>query len=196
MRRRLEFFAAQFDFCDLAAQEIEYKSKDTIRLAGQDAVAGVRQRLRPGQGEGLCSQTENGLSVRALMTLLGFAKALTWFRGRPEVSLADVRQVVPWILHEKLAQNPTSPFFDQTGNGVYRLDRVGWIRKAFDLACEEFVRAGPGPRRPGDGNRRRFRPRPGGRAEAEVRKQLNAIETHLDKLARTTKLYAHVRRTC
>src|SRR5579859_6380122 len=28
VRRRLEFFAAQFDFCDLAARDIEYKSKD------------------------------------------------------------------------------------------------------------------------------------------------------------------------
>src|SRR5262249_52324934 len=140
----------------------------------------------------LCSQTENGLSVRALMTLLGFAKAIAWFRGRPEVSLADVRQVVPWILHEKLAQNPTSPYFDQTGHGVYRLDRVGWIRKAFDLACEEFVRLDLDRDDPVAVIDDAFDRGLEGVPEAEVRKQLNAIETHLDKLARTTKLYAHV----
>ena len=62
----------------------------------------------------LCSQTENGLSVRSLLTLLHFVKALAWFRGQPEVSVADVRQIVPWILHEKLVPNLTSPFFDQS----------------------------------------------------------------------------------
>ena len=31
-----------------------------------------------------------------------------------------------------------------------------------------------------------------GVSEAEVRKQLNLIETHLTALAKTTKLYAHV----
>ena len=88
----------------------------------------------------LCSQTENGLSVRALMTLPGFVKALAWFRGQAEVALSDVRNLVPWILHEKLVQNATSPFFDESRNGVYRVDRVAWIRRAFDLACEEYVR--------------------------------------------------------
>lgn len=35
VRRRLEFFAAQFEFMDLAAEQFTYKSKDTARLAGQ-----------------------------------------------------------------------------------------------------------------------------------------------------------------
>src|SRR5262249_47507022 len=140
VRRRLEFFAAQFDFCDLAAQDIEYKSKDTIRLSGKTLAQVCAEDCGRDKVKCLCSQTENGLSVRSLMTLLGFAKALAWFRGRPEVGLDDVRQIVPWILHEKLVQNPTSPFFDQSGHNIYRTDRIAWLRRAFDLACEEFVR--------------------------------------------------------
>jgi MoxR-like ATPase len=192
VRRRLEFFAAQFDFCDLAAREIEYKSKDTIRLAGKTLGQVCAEDCGRDKVKALCSQTENGLSVRSLMTLLAFSKGLAWFRGQPEVSLADVRQIVPWILHEKLVPNLTSPFFDQTGHGVYRIDRVGWLRRAFDLACEEFVRLDLDRDDPVMAIDDAFDRGLEGVPAEEVRKQLNAIETHLTKLAKTTKLYAHV----
>jgi MoxR-like ATPase len=192
LRRRLEFFAAQFDFCDLAAKEIEYKSKDTIHLSGQSLSTVCANDCGRDKVKCLCSQTENGLSVRSLMTLLGFAKGLAWFRGQPETTLEDVRQIVPWILHEKLAQNPTSPFFDQSGNGIYRIDRVAWIRRAFDLACEEFIRLDLDRDDPVAALDNAFDRGLEGLPEPEVLKQLNAIETHLAKLAKHTKLYAHV----
>ena len=126
------------------------------------------------------------------MTLLAFAKGLAWFRGQPEVSLADVRQMVPWILHEKLVQNPTSPFFDQTGHGIYRTDRIAWLRRAFDLACEEFVRLDLDRTDPVGDLDEVFDRGLDGVPEAEVRRQLNAIETRLAALAKGVKLYAHV----
>jgi MoxR-like ATPase len=192
VRRRLEFFAAQFDFCDLAAREIEYKSKDTIRLAGTTLSSVCANDCGRDKVKCLCSQTENGLSVRALLTLLNFSKALAWFRGAPEVALADIRQIVPWILHEKLIQNPTSPFFDQTGNGIYRIDRIAWIRKAFDLACEEFVRLDLDRADPIAAIDDAFDRGLDGVSVADVRKQLNLIETQLTELSKGTKLYAHV----
>jgi hypothetical protein len=192
VRRRLEFFAAQFDFCDLAAQEIEYKSKDTIRLAGKTLSAVCANDCGRDKIKAICSQTENGLSVRALMNILAYAKTLAWFRGSPEVTVADVRQLVPWLLHEKLVPNPTSPFFEQTGNDVYRIDRISWLRKAFDLACEEFVRLDLDRDDPVAAIDDAFERGLDGVPEDEVRKQLNAIETHLATLAKGTKLYAHV----
>jgi MoxR-like ATPase len=192
VRRRLEFFAAQFDFCDLAAREIEYKSKDTIRLAGKTLASVCTNDCGRDKVKCLCSQTENGLSVRSLLTLLHFVKALAWFRGATEVSVADVRQMVPWILHEKLVPNLTSPFFDQTGNDIYRIDRVAWLRTAFDLACEEFVRLDLDRDDPVAAIDDTFDRGLDGVPEAEVRKQLNLIETHLAGLAKNTKLYAHV----
>src|SRR5262249_14207444 len=192
VRRRLEFFAAQFDFCDLAARDIEYKSKDTIRLAGKTLSLVCAEDCGRDKVKALCSQTENGLSVRSLMTLLGFAKGLAWFRGRTEVGLDDVRQIVPWILHEKLVQNPTSPFFDQTGYGIYRVDRIAWLREAFDQSCAEFVRLDLDRNDPVAALDDAFERGLEGVPEAEVRKQLSAIETHLAGLAKNTKLYAHV----
>jgi len=192
VRRRIEFFAAQFDFCDLAAREVEYKSKDTIRLAGKTLASVCANDCGRDKVKCLCSQTENGLSVRSLLTLLHFVKALAWFRGQPEVTLADVRQMVPWILHEKLVPNLTSPYFDQTGNDIYRIDRVGWLRTAFDLACEEFVRLDLDRDDPVAAIDEVFDRGLEGVPEGEVRKQLNVIETLIARLAKTTKLYAHV----
>ena len=192
VRRRLEFFAAQFDFCDLAAEDVEYKSKDTIRLSGKTLSAVCAADCGRDKIKSLCSQTENGLSVRALMTILHFAKTLAWFRGQPEVSLADLRQILPWCLHEKLQPNSTSPFFDQPGASIFRIDRIAWIRKAFDLACEEFVRLDLDRDDPVIGLEERFDRGLDGVAEGEVRKELNAIESLLGRLAKGTKLYAHV----
>ena len=69
-----------------AADQFEYKTKDTAKLAGVDwharwprADTG-RDRLKD-----LGSQTRNGLSVRALMTVLVFVKAMAYFRGSREV---------------------------------------------------------------------------------------------------------------
>jgi hypothetical protein len=192
VRRRIEFFAAQFDFCDLAAQDLEYKSKDTIRIAGRTLSAVCANDCGRDKVKALCSQTENGLSVRSLMTILGFVKALAWFRGSGEAGVDDVRNLVPWILHEKLVQNPTSPFFDQAEHGVFRLDRVAWIRRAFDLACQEYARL--------DLDRddgvavldEEFDKGLDGLPEAEVRRRLAAIESQLAAMAKGTKLYAHV----
>ena len=192
VRRRLEFFASQFDFCDLAAQDIEYKTKDTIRIAGKTLSAVCANDCGRDKVRAICSQTENGLSVRSLLTLLGYVKTLAWFRGAAEVTIDDVRQLVPWILHEKLIQNPTSPFFDQSGNDIYRIDRIAWIRRSFDLALEEYARLDLDHGDPVATIDETFERGLDGVPEAEVRKQMSAIETQLAALAKATKLYAHV----
>lgn len=194
VRRRIEFFASQFDFCDLAARDVEYKTKDTIRLAGKSVGLVCAGDCGRDKVKALCSQTENGLSVRGLMTLLGFAKTLAWFRGMPEVSLQDVRQIVPWILHEKLVQNPSSPFFDQGGNAVLRVDRVAWIRQAFDQSCAEYDRLDLDRADPLAAIDAEFDLGLDGVPEADVRKRLATVEARLAELAKGTKLLAHVQK--
>jgi MoxR-like ATPase len=192
VRRRLEMFASQFDFCDLAAKSLEYKTKDTIRLAGKTLASVCANDCGRDKVKAICSQTENGLSVRALLTLLHFVKTLAWFRGAEAVTIEDVRQLVPWVLHEKLMQNPTSPFFDQDGHGIYRIDRVAWIQRAFDLANEEYARL--------DLDRddelgkidEIFERGLDGVSQQEAQQMIARIETHLGQLAKATKLYAHV----
>jgi hypothetical protein len=194
VRRRIEFFAAQFDFCDLAARDLEYKTKDTIRLAGKTLGSVCAADCGRDKVKALCSQTENGFSVRGLMTLLGFAKTLAWFRGSAEVTLQDVRQIVPWILHEKLIMNPSSPFFDGANNGVLRIDRIAWIRQAFDAACAEYDRLDLDHADPLEEIDATFDTGLDGVPEAEVKKRLATVEARLTELAKNTKLLAHVQK--
>lgn len=193
VRRRLEFFASQFDFCDLAAADIEYKSKDTIRIAGRTlgsvcASDCGRDKLRV-----LCSQTENGLSVRALLTLLSYVKTLAWFRGAAEVELADLRALVPWILHEKLKQNETAPIFDQPGGELMRVDHIAWLQRAFDEAMAEYARLDLDRDDPIVELDEEFDAGLDGLGEAEVRRRIARIETQLASMAQGTKLYAHIK---
>jgi hypothetical protein len=88
-----------------------------------------------------CAQTTGGLSVRSYLTALTFAKALAFFRGATEVGVEDLRQILPFTLHEKLEPNRRGDFFQEPpGQGLLR-DKVAWIRQMWDLAMAQFDRA-------------------------------------------------------
>src|SRR6478609_1789307 len=140
VRRRLEFFASQFEFFEGAAEQFEYKTKDTARLAGVEWAGLTAQDTGRDRLKDLGCQTRNGLSVRVLMTLLVYAKALAYFRGNRIVELDDVRQILPFVLRDKLVPDTDAPFFDAPGNAKYRVDRVGWLLRLFDLSCAEYDR--------------------------------------------------------
>jgi hypothetical protein len=138
--RRLEFFASQFEFSDHAATQFEYKTKDTVKLAGADWTQLAAQETGKDKLKDLGAQTRNGMSVRTLMTALVFVKAMAYFRGGREVALEDVRQIIPFVLHDKLTQDADCPFFEAPDNATFRTDKVGWIRKLFDSSCAEYER--------------------------------------------------------
>lgn len=192
VRRRLEFFTAQFEFCDLASPVMEYKSKDYVRLADSSISQVCKRDCGRDKLKALCSQTENGISVRAKLALLSFAKALAWFRGKDEVGLDDVRQVVPWILHEKLKPNEISPFFAQPENLGYMLDKVAWLRHLFDLAMEEYERLDLDNNDPVAPIAEQFSLGLEGLEADVVRRRMAEIEVVLKRLSSKTKLLNHV----
>jgi hypothetical protein len=59
------------------------------------------------------------------------------------VELEDVRQILPWVLHEKLVPNTRSAFFDAAGNRTLLRDRVAWIRHLFDAGIRQYGRHKP-----------------------------------------------------
>ncbi len=192
VRRRLEFFASQFEFCDAAADQFEYKTKDTARLAGVEwhlltARDTGRDRLKD-----LGCQTVNGLSVRSLMTLIHFSKALAYFRGSVAVSLEDLRHILGFVLFDKLVQDPDAPFFEAAGNGVFRTDRVGWLRRLFDLSCAEYDQLDLDRDDPVADMKRLFHKGLSGVTEREVRARLVTIERHIMELTKGRKLYGHL----
>lgn len=142
VRRRLEHFAAQLELLERAAWQLEYRTKDTARLAGVDPhLVAVADDGRD-RAEDVGGQTLNGLSVRALQSLVLYAKAMAFFRGDAEVTLEDLRAVLPFVLHDKLQPDLESPAFDDPAREPLRTDRVSWIRDLFDTACLQYDVAG------------------------------------------------------
>src|SRR5262249_31593479 len=131
------FFLGQLDFCRRASDQLEYMNKDTLHLAGRRVAQVCNEDCPLDKQENLCSQTENGVSPRAFQALLHYAKALAYFRGQPRVEMADLRQIVPWVLFDKLRLNPQSPFFQKLENKILTMDRVSWIRQLFDRSLQQ-----------------------------------------------------------
>ena len=187
----VQFFASEFEFFEPGGRQLEYMTKDTVKVAGvplnsfSDA-GGKDAHLDLG------AQTHNGLSVRALMTMLVFIKAAAYFRGADEVEFEDVRQVLPFVLHDKLAQNRDAAFFDQGDNGALRADQVSWIRGLFDSACQTYDRLS---RDSDDKVSQLMEELEAGLEGLEMRdvdQRLDAIERQLRSLESGGKLYGHM----
>jgi MoxR-like ATPase len=192
VRRRLEFFASQFEFCEMAAEQFEYKTKDTVRLSGTDWNQVLELDTGRDKLKDLGCQTRNGLSVRNLMTLLLYAKSLAFFRGNSVVDLEDIRQVLPFVLHDKLVPDLDAPFFGASGNEMYRSDRIGWLRKLFDLSCREYDRLGLDNDDPVAALMAEVEKGLEGVKEPEIRNRLGRIERLISEWAKGRKLYGPI----
>jgi MoxR-like ATPase len=133
----LGFFLGQLDFCRRASDQLEYMNKDTLHLAGRRVAQVCNEDCPLDKQENLCTQTENGVSPRAFQAILHLGKALAYFRGQPAVGIADLRQIAPWVLFDKLKMNANSPFFQKLENKVLLTDRASWIRQLFDRALQQ-----------------------------------------------------------
>jgi MoxR-like ATPase len=189
VRRRLEFFAGQFELQERAGVRFEYMTKDTLRLSGVDlrevtAADTGRDRLKD-----LGCQTRNGISVRNLTTLLVYAKAIAYFRGGEAVELDDLRQVLPFVLHDKLQPDLDAPFFTQPENAAYRTDRVSWLRRLFDLSNEEFERLDLDRNDPVGALSAQFAQGLDGVSERDTRTRLAKIEKLVEERVKGRKLY-------
>jgi len=190
--RRLEFFASQFEFCDHAATQIEYKTKDTAKLSSLDWTLVASLDTGKDKTKDIGAQTQNGLSVRSLMTLLTFVKAMAYFRGSGEVAMEDVRQMVPFVLHDKLKQDSDCPYFESPANTSLRMDKVSWIRRLFDLSCAEYERLDLDKDDPVAKLSAEFELGLDNVSEADVRHRLVEIEKILKQWGKSRKFYGHM----
>lgn len=190
--KRIEFFSSHFEFCDRAADQMEYKTKDTVKLSGIDIKQVLSQDSGRDKVKDIGTQTRNGLSVRSIMTVLAFSKAMAWFRGNAEVAYEDVRQIMPFVLHDKLVQESDSPFFESGKNTVFRSDKVGWIRNLFDLSCAEYQRLDRDKDDPVAELGMEFEAGLEGVKEPEVRQRLAKIEKLLAEWSKSRKMYGHI----
>ncbi len=190
--RRLEFFSSQFEYCESAATQFEYKTKDTAKLSAIDwhqisSADSGKDKLKD-----IGAQTKNGMSVRAVMTILQFVKAMAYFRGSAQVELEDLRQLLPFVLHDKLVQDPDCPFFESADNAALRSDKIAWIRRIFDMSCAEYDRLQLDNEDPVLKLSELFERGLEGVDQNEVRKRLAEIERLLKSWSGSRKFYGHM----
>jgi MoxR-like ATPase len=187
----LGFFAGQLDFCRRASDTLELRTKDTLHLAGRKVAHVCTEDCPLDKQVHLCTQTENGVSARALQSVLLFAKAMAYFRGSPEVSVEDVHRVLPFVLHDKVRQNPQSAFFQKAEHQVLLVDRMTWIHRLFDgavgqHAAYQAVRGevlALAAEAEGD---------LGALAEPEIRRRIARVQQRLDALLKESELSGSV----
>jgi MoxR-like ATPase len=192
VRRRIEFFCSQFELMEGAGAQFEYLTKDTVRLAGIDWAQVVAADSGRDRMKDLGCQTLNGLSVRNLMTLLVFAKALTYFRGNTAVALDDVRHVLPFVLNDKLQPDLDAPFFALPENAAYRTDRLSWLRWLFDASNAEYDRLDLDRNDPVGELSDQFANGLDGLSERETRARIVRIERLIEERVKGRKLYGHL----
>ena len=192
LMKRIEFFASHFEFHEYGGEQIEYKTKDSIKISGIDY--NLLQASESGKDKlkDIGDQTLNGLSVRALMTALVFVKAMAYFRGKDRVDFDDIHNILPFTLHDKLVQNSNCPFFEKSNHIIYRVDKVSWIRKLFEMSCAEYDRLGLDTKDPVEAMAIEFARGLDGLNIKEVDQRLANIEKTLKSWSQGRKLYGHL----
>ncbi|MBI3099074.1 MAG: AAA family ATPase, partial [Planctomycetes bacterium] len=76
VRDLLGFFLGPLDFCRRASEKLEYMNKDTLHLSGKKVGDVCNEECPLDKQSNLCTQTESGVSVRAFLTSILYAKAL------------------------------------------------------------------------------------------------------------------------
>ncbi|HRK75380.1 MAG TPA: hypothetical protein PLL64_13945, partial [Rhodothermales bacterium] len=95
-------------------------------------------------------------------------------------------------LHDKLVPNLDAHFFEQENNSIYRVDRIGWIRKMFDLSCAEYDRLDLDRQDPVADLSKEFDLGIEGLTEKEVKARLAKIEGLLAEWSKGRKLYGNL----
>lgn len=126
------------------------------------------------------------------MSLIIYCKALAFFRGNAAVELEDVRQILPFVFHSRLFADEHAPFFDLPENACYRSDKIGWLRRLFDLACADFNRLGLDRDDEVREISAEFDLGLDGITAGETKKRIERIERLLMQFASGKKLYGHI----
>ncbi len=189
VRRRLEFFFSHFEFVQHGGKRFEYRTKDVVATSGVDVGSIVRANGGADLEADLGAQTLNGLSVRALQTLVLFSKAMAWFRGSGTVTAADVRAVLPFVLRGKLQPHLDHPRFAEGAEPELASDAASWLTSLWDESGRLFDALNLGRTDPVGDLLHEFSKGLDGLDGVEVMRRLTAIESQIRAVADAGKLY-------
>ena len=108
------------------------------------------------------------------------------------MDLEDVRQILPFVLHDKLSSDSDAPFFDAPGNGVFRTRPHRLASQNSDLSCADYDRLNLDRDDPVADLGTEFRRGLDGLSESETRSRLVRIERLITEWSKGRKLYGHI----
>lgn len=189
VRRQVEFFASHFEFVQHGGRQFEYRTKDTVTTAGGSVPEVIASNDGADLEVDLGAQTVNSISVRALQTLIGYAKAMAWFRGKAEVGLEDVAAVLPFVLRGKLLPNSLHPRFEQGQEAELAVDAVSWLRELFERSVRDYAALGLAHDDPVGALLAELNLGLDGVSAATATQRLTRIESQIAAIAGSGKLY-------
>ncbi|KAA9145062.1 ATPase [Microbacterium lushaniae] len=189
VRRRLEFFLSHFEFVQAGGRRFEYRTKDTVTTAGGRVAEAIEANSGADLAADLGAQSINGLSVRALQTLIVYAKAIAWFRGRDAVGVDDVAAVLPFVLRGKLLPNSTHARFDVGAERELATDVMSWLADLFAESCRQFDALGRGHEDPVRDLLTQLDAGLDGLSAVDASRRITEIEARVRAISATGKLY-------
>lgn len=189
VRERLRFFLSHFEFVQAGGRRFEYRTKDVVTTAGGSVGEVIEANSGADLEVDLGAQTRNGLSVRALQTLILYSKAMAWFRGVDSVELDDVAAVLPFVLRGKLLPNSTHPRFDVGAERELSTDTVSWLGDLFTQSCRQYDALGRDADDAVASLLAEFDRGLDGLPALEASRRITAVESQLRRIATVGKLY-------
>jgi MoxR-like ATPase len=189
VRRQLEFFSSHFEFVQHGGRRFEYRTKDTVSTAGASVSAVIDSNTGADLEADLGSQTISSISVRALQTLVLYAKAMAWFRGETAVGIADVAAVLPFVLRGKVLAHPTHPRFEGEIDRELATDSVAWLSDLFHQSVRQFIALGLATGDTVSEQLALFNAGLDGVSRVDVSRRITVIESTISGIGAAGKLY-------
>jgi len=189
VRRRLEFFFSHFEFVQHGGRRFEYRTKDVVATSGGDVSSAIEANTGADLESDPGAQTLNGLSVRALQTLVLYSKAIAWFRGASEVTMADAAAVLPFALRGKLLPNLEHPRFADGAEAELATDTASWLGDLLNESTRQYGALDLDRKDPVGELLAQFQVGLDGLSKVTVMGRITAIESRIRTIAATGKLY-------
>jgi MoxR-like ATPase len=189
VRRQLEFFSSHFEFVQHGGRRFEYRTKDTVATAGASVSESIGSNSGADLEADLGSQSVNSISVRALQSLITYAKAMAWFRGEQAVTIRDVSAVLPFVLRGKLLPNTEHPRFDSAVDHELLTDSIAWLGELFDESVRQFGALGLGEKDAVGLLLAEVAEGLDGLSAVDVSRRITTVESTISNFSRSGKLY-------
>ncbi len=129
---RVAHFISELTGCDMAGVAIERKTKGNLSEKKPPALC--KDCDHYSQDKSICSNTENGLSARAIESIFAYSKAVAYWRGKKQVGEEDIRAVIPYATWFRLT--PTRAAFENEPRFIN--DRISLVEHLYDVSSQSY----------------------------------------------------------